>query len=508
MRSAVRFGVLTFVGMLLLQTAWILAVPPYHAIDEFDHAYRAAGVAHGQWVLTEQPDNGRGLAVAVPRDMVEAASAQCESLKYTQFANCHPVEERADGLVVVATAAAPYNPLYYAVVGTAAEPFDAVAADYVMRGVSALICALAIAISAFCLALMRAGPWTRLGFMVSMTPMLVYTTSVPAPNSLEIVTALMTWCALLAVASGRLEPPWERRLVWLAGAAAVATVVPRTLGPMWLAVVGLVLAVFVGRRRLVEIVRAHTVPVVVCLALVVLATLGSAAWSAWTGLFAESPDVAAASVSVDPVESLQPVVWTLQIIGAFPFRGSPAPMGVYVLYLLAVVPFLVAGVRRTAGRERVAVLGAVALTILLPIGLTLATAASQGPIWQGRYQLPLVVGILLMCGLALDRRPPGRLAFDAAVVCALVVTAAQAWSVVHVRVLEGARTDVLGPDPAWATLHPVLLAGLTVAGGAVLAADPLRRLWSQRPPRVTSAEPASAPAAERVSSEHRGGAAH
>ena len=43
MRSAVRFGVLTFVGMLLLQTAWILAVPPYHAIDEFDHAYRAAG---------------------------------------------------------------------------------------------------------------------------------------------------------------------------------------------------------------------------------------------------------------------------------------------------------------------------------------------------------------------------------------------------------------------------------------------------------------------------------
>ena len=52
-----------------------------------------------------------------------------------------------------------------------------------------------------------------------------------------------------------------------------------------------------------------------------------------------------------------------------------------------------------------------------------------------------------MCGLALDRRPPGRLAFDAAVVCMLVVTAAQAWSVVHVRVLEGARTDVLGRTP-------------------------------------------------------------
>ena len=125
------------------------------------------------------------------------------------------------------------------------------------------------------------------------------------------------------------------------------------------------------------------------------------------------------------------------------------------------------------------------VTLVLPAAITLATASSQGVIWQGRYQLPLVVGILLMCGLALDRGGSGRLAFDAAVVCTLVVTAAQAWSVVHVRVLEGARTDVLGPDPAWATLHPVLLGTAPASSAGLLAADRCAGLRARRTPRIT-----------------------
>ena len=311
--------------------------------------------------------------------MVEAASTQCESLKYTQFANCHPVEERADGLVVVATAAAPYNPLYYAVVGTAAEPFDAVAADYVMRGVSALICALAIAL---------VGVLPRADARRAVDPARVHglddarCSSTPRrcrPRTRwRSSPRCMTWCALLAVASGRLEPRWERRLVWLAGAAAVATVVPRTLGPMWLAVVGLVLAVFVGRRRLAEVVRAHTVPVVTCLALVVLATLGSAAWSAyrpvrasprtsrrprcpWTRSRRCSPSCGRCRSSAPSRSAGARLRWASTCSTCWPWCRSSSPA--------YGVPPVASGWP---------ILGAVALTILLPIGLTLATAASQG----------------------------------------------------------------------------------------------------------------------------------
>jgi hypothetical protein len=47
--SARRFGLLVLVGFLLAQAVWILTVPPFRGIDEFDHSFRAAGVASGPW---------------------------------------------------------------------------------------------------------------------------------------------------------------------------------------------------------------------------------------------------------------------------------------------------------------------------------------------------------------------------------------------------------------------------------------------------------------------------
>ena len=61
-------------GVLLVQAAWILAVPPFGGSDEFDHYHRAAGVASGQFRLTEPVQDGRGLLVRVPEDNVEAAA--------------------------------------------------------------------------------------------------------------------------------------------------------------------------------------------------------------------------------------------------------------------------------------------------------------------------------------------------------------------------------------------------------------------------------------------------
>lgn len=47
-----RFAFLVFLGALLMQAAWIVAVPPFRGSDEFDHAYRAASVADGAWMPT------------------------------------------------------------------------------------------------------------------------------------------------------------------------------------------------------------------------------------------------------------------------------------------------------------------------------------------------------------------------------------------------------------------------------------------------------------------------
>ena len=481
MRSAVRFGFLAFVGMLLMQAAWILAMPPYHGIDEFDHAYRAAGVARDQWVLKEPTPEGRGWSVAVPGDMVDAASNQCDALPYTMPGNCHPVAELDDGLVVVATAAAPYNPLYYFLVGTAAEPFDGIAAIYVMRSVSALMCAFGAAVAAFCLGLMRAGPWTRLGFTAGLTPVLVYSASLPAPNSVEIVAALIVWAALLATASEHTEPAWARRCAWLAGLAAAVVVVPRALGPFWLALIGLVLAVFLGRSRLGHVLRVQRPPVVTGLVLVVVAVGLSATWSAYAGMFSRSPDVTEVADKSDVIAALQPTVWTLQLIGAFPFRGNAAPLPIYVLVLMVVVPMIAVALRRGSARQRVAIAGSVVLTLTVPVALTLASSDLHGVVWQGRYQLPFVVGILMLCGTVLDRPGrPHRLAPDVVGVAVVLLALAQAWSVVFVARFEGARTDVPAHNPDWVTLPPLMLGVLAGLGGLLLGASAVHEMRMKR----------------------------
>src|SRR3712207_2367380 len=137
---AFAFSAWVFLGALLLQVAWILAVPPFRGVDEFDHAYRAGSVAGGEWVsLGTEAAQGRGDLVRVPAGIVRDAGPVCSSYGYTGPDNCSPVARLDGDEVTVASAAARYNPLFYWVVGTPARPFDGVTALYVMRLTASLL---------------------------------------------------------------------------------------------------------------------------------------------------------------------------------------------------------------------------------------------------------------------------------------------------------------------------------------------------------------------------------
>lgn len=456
---------MAFVGMLLAQAAWVLAVPAYEAIDEFDHAYRAAGVARGEWRLTESAGHGsRGELTTVPGGMVEAAREQCQRLRYTGPANCTPVARLPGGDVRISTAAGSYNPVYYWVVGTAALPFDGDVADYVLRATSALVCALAIAVAVWCLGVAGAGPWTRLGLLASLTPVLVYTTVVPAPNSVEIVAGLCLWTGLLALASDGIGRRAERLALLVTTVAGCVIVVPRMLGPGWLALIVLVAVVFVGPARVRDVVRRQPRLFAASFAVQCLAVAYAAWWTLSAGLTRPSPGEAslARSAGLTAEESVQPVAWMLETVAAFPFRDQPAPLPVYAIVFVVVAAMLGTGLRVGRGRERIAILAAVALSVLVPSVLSYLTAESQGAIWQGRYALPLVVGILLMCGLAMDRAgwapvERGRLV----VLGLLMLVVAHAWSVAHVAHAE--------TSPATAVVTALLTVLGWIALGSVTA---------------------------------------
>lgn len=457
--SARRFALIAFAGFVLVQAVWILAVPPFRGIDEFDHAYRAAGVAHGQWRLTEFAENGRGVVVEVPVELIEAASAQCDALPYPGPDNCFPIRESGDGDATVATAAGLYNPMWYAVVGLPSRFLDGANALYGMRVLSALLCGVGVSLAAWAIGLTRPGPWTKFAFLMSLTPVFAYSTVLPAPNGPEMVAGLTLWASLIALFTVEKAPSRiNGGLFLLANSSALLLVTLRTLGPLWLAMIVLSVMVLVGLPRVILGVRSHLSWWIVSTVVVSLGLAAGAWWSLSAGLTDASPDVMQDGGVASWSFGLNPIVWLLQMIAAFPLRGNAASPGVYLSYSLVLVLIVGVGVRRGDRRLRALLAAMLVVVVLMPIGITLLTVETQGLIWQGRYQLPWAVGVLLVAGISLDRshflpRERGRVLVLAAALLAL----AQAWSIHGLAVDEGRRRVSIG-DPGWVTLPPAVLA--------------------------------------------------
>ncbi len=324
MRRSARLPALLFLGTLLVQAAWILSVPPFRGVDEFDHAYRAAAVARGEWVSSYEPaPDGRGDQVTVPRDLVVAAGPECKALRYTGHDNCNPVGDATGDPVQVATAASRYHPLFYWVMGQPARAFHGSAALYAMRVTAALLCATFVALAGWAVSLWARTPWPLAALLASLTPTVLYSSTIAAPNGVEILAGLSVWVALAGLAAPGVDRPAERALLWAAvpGSMVLATV--RSLGIGWLFLcVVLVLAV-VGRRRSRQLIQRHRGTLVRCALPVGAAVVGGMAWlvSVRPNQLEEHSDYPGAVVG----SLIQIPVWVLQSVATGIGRSTPAP---------------------------------------------------------------------------------------------------------------------------------------------------------------------------------------
>lgn len=400
-RSTVR---VVAVGMLLLQLGWLLAVPPFRGMDEWDHAYRAAAVAEGQWRATpDSATRGTGALLDVPADVVDAARGECERLSYTGHDECVGTDQ-GDGTVRVASGAGRYHPLFYAVTGYLTLPFEGVSRLWAMRAVSALSC-----LGVLCLALgavrrWATGPATWVAVAVCLTPTVVYSSIVMAPNGIEMMAGLAVWAALigLGVATDERSDTYYVAVLALAGPVLVSV---RSMGPFWFLLILMtsLLALPVSRDRLRTLTSRPVTRIGIGLGSAATAT---SVWWALSQRALELGDGDSESFSVRErlVEAAGQIpVWLLQGIGAFPYRDQPAPTWVYACWLLIGGGLIVAGVGRSSGRLRWAILLGLLVSVLVPFVITLLTLESFGTAWQGRYGLPYALGLLLLAGLARDR---------------------------------------------------------------------------------------------------------
>lgn len=455
------------VGVLLVQVGWIFAMPPYRGIDEFDHAFKAAAVARGEWTSAGPAENGRGGLVRIPGSIVNSASTVCRYYDYTGPDNCMPVRQFPDGDVTVASAASSYNPVYYLITGTLARPFGGQAFDYVLRALTALLCGINLAWAAALIGRWARSVWPFVTFSLGLTPMLLESTMIAAPNGVTYASAVLVWSAVIALARGDEQRP--AALVSPSVIGGLGMVVTHTTGPMWLLTIALASVLLRPRRHWFMQLRRNPAVWSAAAVTVVIVTMLSITWVRYANTNALGEERLGKSTSSIPWLS-QHVLWLLQGIGAFPARNEQAPVIVYVLWGLPLLGLLWMLVARARPRERLAVGALLVAAFAIPTALTLISYASTGLAWQGRYVLPIWVGLTAIGGMVLDREPWLR-PFVAHTILVLLAFA-MAVSAVNV----GLREAQDGPLPPAAAMFTggFLIVGALTSGGV------LSPLWLRR----------------------------
>lgn len=396
-------------GLLLVQLAWALCVPPFVGIDEWDHAFRADSVAHGQWrAPAENATRGTGAFVTVSPALVAAAAPECAQVGYTTEADC--AGTATGDRVAVASGAGRYNPAFYAFIGWVAMPFEGGSALYAMRAAAGFLTLLLFVVALLCVRSWAQSAWPFLAIVVGLTPTVLYSSMVAAPNGVELTAGLAWWSALMGLVSADVT---QKRPLLLSAAAASGSILVtvRSLGPLWM---GLALIVVLISRpgalgRLGGILRTGAGRAAT--GVLALTSAASVMWVLSQRSLKIGIEEAAAEASLG--ERLRRALeaeglWAFQAVAAFPRRSEPAPVAVYPLILLLLLGFLFLAFRRADRRLRTAMFGVLAILAILPFCMTVATYNDFGVAWQGRYGLPFGLGLAVLVGVALNREasPP------------------------------------------------------------------------------------------------------
>ncbi|HET6151857.1 MAG TPA: DUF2142 domain-containing protein [Marmoricola sp.] len=449
-------------AVLLIQVAWIAVMPPFRGVDEFDHAFRAVAVADGQWEAGGWATDGRGRLVTVPRALVTAAHAQCAALPYTGHDNCYPAKSLPGGKVEVASSAAGYEPVFYWIVGTPARPFSGAGSLYAMRVATALLSTFFIALGVWALTTTRrrSARWVGAVLPLALTPVLLYSTTVVAPNGPEMGAALALWCALVAWIHGRPDPRTERGIVVVIAVSGIALAGLRELGPEYLFLIVLVVAAVDPRAFRDVLVRRWRQ---------LVAPVGAAVAVGLAGLLWRHHQAGIGPALVPDVKvgmtASNVIAWPLQVVAAFPFRDQSAPAVVYVLSVGLFLALVVVALRRAAGWQRIVLALFLVGSFALPFVLTAATYSSRGVIWQGRYGLPIFVGLPVVCALVAGRTGAAPSRWLLGVVAALlgIANVAGPLRVLHDERHRAASTN----DGAWHQPSAVLVAFVILAAFAM-----------------------------------------
>jgi hypothetical protein len=436
----------------------VFATPINGAPDERDHLLRAAAVARGELVARNGAYvRGTGALVAAPASLSAlTAPASCFMFQPQRTADCArlPTNPPA-GVRPQPSGAGRYFPLYYGIVGLPLLTFDWIQGFYLTRLLSMLVNAALLASAFASAALWRRSPLLVTGLYAAVTPMVLFLSGAVNPNSWEISSAICVWTSSLALllAEDRSD---DSRLLARIGVAALLLVCLRGLSPLWLALALLLVAAVAIKDRTLEVLRWPATTA--WLAAILVVTAGALIWTVQFGVLEIGrPAVPGRLGLPDLIETsvLRVPGRVQEMVGLFGWLDTPSPAVTPLLWSAGVGAVVLLGLAGAAGLPRAGLIAAVLLTIAVPIAAEVPGANAFGFAWQGRYTLPLAVGVPILGGAAagvgatLGPRAAIRLTAWLAILLGVANFAAFWWMLLRYQVGVGRGLNAL--EGSW---HP------------------------------------------------------
>lgn len=476
----VRAWVGRFAVLATLLGAWVIATPDFSGPDEPAHVLRAAAVAGGDLGSEASPDYDQGVTRVddIPRSLgLGPAITSCFAFD-RNATPCGPPFEADDTRTSAFTTAGNAPPLFYALVGVPLRAQPDARGLLLARLVSAGACAALIATAAIAALRARRRGFLLVGLAVAVTPMACYLGGVINPSGLEIAAGTATWALLLTTVAAPERPP--RWVLVALGLSAATFILARALSPAFFALVVAVTIAALGGRVIDRRERRWQM---------LGAGLGLAVALATIWVVGHDPTSVVPANVIEPATLSRKLVLSVgktwgsveEMVAAFGWLDVHYPRGIHQAWLLAAsVLVLLAMHLDRSTRARVALGALLLLSWAIPIAIEVRGYDDYGLIVQGRYILPVAVGIPLLSGLMIDRaRAAAVVALDSLrrtiLVGLLVAHAAAFWFFLR-RYTMGADSGVLIPwDVEWSPrLHPWLLMAVVVAASAEWA----RWLWT------------------------------